>query len=405
MRPVHVLGASAALAPLVAALAPLGMAPLIVVTALAALAMRICRARNRPWRPLAPIVLFILLATLGLLSALWAIEPLAALRKVMQLSGLLACGVVVLDAAVALGADDRQRVGRWLAYGLVAALAVLTVERFAGFPIRYLQHQTLLDPTALMIPYKRAMSALAMLVWPAALALWRVRRLYAVLIVTATFGVLLVFSSDSAQAGLIIAAVACAAGWAWPRAAAGTLAAVLVAYIALAPMLHAGILDPKTMGLKVVDGELTAPILPRSGYHRLLIWRFTAARIAERPVLGWGLESSRYLPGGRTLMDTAEQAMPLHPHSATMQIWVELGLGGALLLAILVGWILGRIRGAAWPRPDKAAALALFASSAVTASLSYGIWQGWWVATLLLAAACAAAIIVPLRQDPEPTAG
>ena len=35
-----------------------------------------------------------------------------------------------------------------------------------------------------------------------------------------------------------------------------------------------------------------------SAGHRLLIWSFTGNRIAEHPVLGWGLDSSRAIPGG-----------------------------------------------------------------------------------------------------------
>ena len=43
------------------------------------------------------------------------------------------------------------------------------------------------------------------------------------------------------------------------------------------------------------------PNFPNSFIHRLLIWDFTLERIAERPLLGWGLDTSRAIPGGTDL--------------------------------------------------------------------------------------------------------
>ena len=42
----------------------------------------------------------------------------------------------------------------------------------------------------------------------------------------------------------------------------------------------------------------SVPGLPNSFIHRLLIWDFTLNRIAERPLFGWGLDTSRAIPGG-----------------------------------------------------------------------------------------------------------
>ena len=39
-----------------------------------------------------------------------------------------------------------------------------------------------------------------------------------------------------------------------------------------------------------------------SAGHRLEIWHFAGQRIAERPLLGWGLDASRAIPGGNALI-------------------------------------------------------------------------------------------------------
>jgi O-antigen ligase len=138
-----------------------------------------------------------------------------------------------------------------------------------------------------------------------------------------------------------------------------------------------------------------------SGIHRLLIWRFGADRIAERPLLGWGMDASRAIPGGKTkfndLLPTLHypgdaEAMPLHPHDAALQWQLELGIPGLLLGLTLVVWVIYRI---GWRRDrpigERAAALALAAAALVVGLLSFGIWQAWWLSTLWLTASLFAA--------------
>jgi O-antigen ligase len=82
------------------------------------------------------------------------------------------------------------------------------------------------------------------------------------------------------------------------------------------------------------------------------------------------------------------QVLPLHPHNGALQVWLELGGIGALIAAALA-WSLGGA--AARSRCPPAAAGAL-ASAAVTAMLSFGAWQAWWIAAMLLAAAVCAGL-------------
>ena len=87
-----------------------------------------------------------------------------------------------------------------------------------------------------------------------------------------------------------------------------------------------------------------------SAGHRLLIWSFVGTRISERPALGWGLDSSRAIPGGKYEIRPGQARLPLHPHNAALQIWLELGGIGALPAAALIALLWYRIRGATWPQ-------------------------------------------------------
>jgi len=141
-----------------------------------------------------------------------------------------------------------------------------------------------------------------------------------------------------------------------------------------------------------------APWLRTSAQHRLIIWRFTDDRIAEKPLLGWGMDASRAIPGGKTsvrvymsLPDSIQlegDVMPLHPHDAILQWTVELGIVGTLLggaIIICLAWLAGVAGGAT--RATRAIGLATFAGALAPLLLSFGIWQAWWQSTLWIAAA------------------
>jgi hypothetical protein len=75
-----------------------------------------------------------------------------------------------------------------------------------------------------------------------------------------------------------------------------------------------------------------------------------------------------------------------------MQTWFELGLIGALLLCAVGLSIVAAIRGLA-PRLQRYG-LATFATTAAMASVSYGMWQAWFMASFGL---CAALFVLGTR--------
>jgi len=121
---------------------------------------------------------------------------------------------------------------------------------------------------------------------------------------------------------------------------------------------------------------------------RIEIWKYTSAHILDAPLFGHGLDSARTVQDIVMVRGEPMRGIPLHPHSAVLQIWYELGALGALLAtATLVsgGWMLSRLL--ADRRAAAAGACAALASTGIIWCVGYGLWQEWWVATMCVSAA------------------
>ncbi len=81
------------------------------------------------------------------------------------------------------------------------------------------------------------------------------------------------------------------------------------------------------------------------------------------------------------------EPIPLHPHNAVLQVWLEMGAVGALIGLGLLLSILRAIVRIKDNRLYRAAALGMFSYGLALGSLSFGIWQSWWLTSILLSAA------------------
>ncbi len=169
---------------------------------------------------------------------------------------------------------------------------------------------------------------------------------------------------------------------------------MFVALVLLLPALR--LIDPAPFSLLRTAAADHGLALPGAVLHRTYIYDFVLDRIAERPLLGWGLGTSRVLPGDRDhVLDPSlnREFLPLHSHNGVLEVWVELGAAGALGFAAIVWLVLTAIRRRSADR-GTAAALAAAATAYMTVGLfAYGIWSSWWIATGILAAATAVGML------------
>ncbi len=384
------LALAALVAPPLAVFAPLGLAPLLALLAAALLAAdwRGALGAARPYAGIA--ALLALLSAWGGLTALWSPVPQHSLLEAVRFLAIAAAGLVVVGAARSLGGRQATRVGQALITGLVLAILLLQLERHANQPIARVLEGLAPAQYLPLARYDRGVTVLLLMAWPAAAPLASRRRPLGLLLLALCVGATVaVFFSHTCILAFALALPAGLIALRLPRLIARSLFAGLLLVAFVLPLAA-----PRGIGIERIHRDL--PMLPSSAIHRFAIWRFTADAIAERPLLGWGMDAARALPGGRipverlfpevTISPLAE-AMPLHPHDAALQWRLELGLPGTLLALALLGRVLERLAGMRAPPWRRALALGYAAAALTVALLSFGAWQAWWLSTLWLGAA------------------
>jgi exopolysaccharide production protein ExoQ len=355
------------------ALVPHGIAPLAAFAGLCAAGLVVSTWPSRPIALITPAALIGALLVWGLLSAIWGINPMRGLVLDLQLAGLFLTGFALLAAADRVAAPWRMAlcllagaaVGILLAScDLASAGGVTGLVSVRGFrPAR-------LDQIAI---------GLSILPLPASAVLFGRGRPIAGLAVILTAGAAVFLLDDVTAKAALLASLPMATLLYWrPHGVARIAAAVSVLFILAVPLTL-----PK---LERIPGLFaSADSFKSSAGHRLLIWSFVGDRIAERPILGWGLDASRAIPGGNRQARPGQYWLSLHPHNAPMQVWLELGAPGAVLFAAFIALF--------WLRLERLPGSRLYLAAAggsLTASLgplfaAYGVWQEWWIGTLALA--------------------
>ena len=347
---------------------PHTLAVLIVMAGVAALGLA-APAGAAAWRPLrVPAVLLGALMLWGLLSALWAVDPWRSVTMAARLSVVLAAGLALLAAAPLLAAPER--LFRCLAAGAALALVFAVVQLATlGVLVHPLMHHEFQDAKL-----NQVQDAFAIIVLPlTALPLLR-RQWAAVLLGLATAIVIYLLVGDAARVALPLGLAGAGLLYGARRRLAGAAAVLAALGVLTAPLVFPALIRIHALARWAYGFKL-------SMWHRLEIWDFVGARIVERPILGWGLDSSRAIPGGKLLTPEHVGLLPLHPHNVLLQTWLELGVPGAVLFAILVARVWLALGAAAWPRLYGAAAGGGLVTAFIVALGTYGLWQEWWIGT------------------------
>jgi O-antigen ligase len=323
-----------------------------------------------------------------LASALWAESAFEAAEAGARLALLVAVAFVAVAVARGLDLEGRAFAARCLLAGLAVMIVLFVVEIATGSGVRELIRGA---PLNALTKTSRGSVVLAIVLWPGIglLGLWLKRPAFAVALWVASALVILNLNMSASKIALAGATAMFALAWVRPRVAVRSIQVMVVAAMLLFPLVPRYAMNQATLGM---EGQQR---LASSWQHRVQIWQFTEGQIAMRPLLGHGFDASRTIAGQDQplyLLTPAGDAyrigklFSLHPHNAYLQVWLELGAIGALLAATMAAWLIGLVLRLSDDRRVQALAAAAVTSFLVNASVSFGIWQSWFLATAALGA-------------------
>ena len=408
----------AAVVPVVAVYNALGISHILALTAAAVVIITLYRRRPIAVPNLRVFGLLAALVAWAGLSSVWALDSDLSLVRFAKLAAISVSLCFIVVATMAITPKQQYRLAMTLAIAWLVAATLLVLEVYLDGAL-FLQKVfgPWLHDTKALKALTRGGAVLVILSWIVAPALIRMRIGIAAAAILLTPGFFLVkIGAGSATLAWGVGLAVGAIGWLLPRKPLVIIACAAPVLVLAMPLVTARI----PSDLSHLSGNIAS-----SALHRLATWRFTTDRIAERPIVGWGLENSRLLPGGNDIVpiiewieknpeaarkhpnlpgflkDSPPEYLPLHPHSIVLQTWVELGLVGGLLGAALVVAIVLLLFRDQVTRLDRAATLALLASGGTIACLSYGAWQSWWLSTLALVATFVVALH-GMAEEPKP---
>ncbi len=323
------------------------------------------------------------------LSSFWSLDMKTALSKAVLMVAILMGCYFCLYIIKKMNRLQRHRFTRGILVGTCIALFFPLVELLSDLAIlnflsdRFPHLIKGVGPSKFVPAYylNRNVTVLSLFIWPALLVafFWKgpIDRRY---LYTALVGSLLLVTflseSETAKVAVILGLIVFMAAVYRPQLVS-TLAKILwvIAVVGAVPLMLA---LHKT-------GLQEAEWLAISARDRIHIWNYTAQRVAQNPVLGIGIRSSRSYK--RKPQPALSHPRPFklkdhpgwHSHNIFLQTWYELGAVGAAFLLAIGLFMLHAIQ--SLKREVKPFVYGAFASFSMIAAFGYGIWQSWLLAS------------------------
>ncbi|MEY4464237.1 MAG: hypothetical protein RLZZ81_1208 [Pseudomonadota bacterium] len=321
------------------------------------------------WIPWSSHGMTMLFTTWCLISCLFAIHPINSVVTFTQVFILLFLGFIVSNSAPF---QNRLQFKKALISGILAAILLFFIE--------YSSHGFLTK------------------IFKASFGLYMLDRGCALLSITAWVAIIILLSSGKRRHALMLYILVL-----YLLSISDSLASFLGFSIGGIIFILARFIKPiffKLIAISLITGSLLFPIVakqiePRdlsekylatqpSAAHRLFIWHFVANTIIEKPILGYGFASSKYIEAGDSEMIDYKgekwHPLPLHPHNNVLQITLELGIIGLILFLSLIYKYLKQIDNIK-NNTFRATSYACFINYYIIGMISYNIWQIWWISS------------------------
>lgn len=336
------------------------------------------------------------------LSSAWSFDPRESLITAGAFAITMAGAWLIVRYMEQISSQDLAALRRAFIIGGMIGYSCLAFEYVTSGLLRrsvWTFFNLRIETAHLIIFFKPAVAVGVLYLWPWGLALLQtLPSLYAFGLIAAAAVVLSCYQTGSAVIALLIGIATALSLRLLADRAKRWCGAALAIMILATPWIALNLPDPTQPNSRLA-------LLSNSAIHRIDIWR-TAGRIStENPIAGIGFDGSRMLFDGATsrvvrfLPDREDggfgilsEPIPLHPHNGILQVWLETGLIGALLLLAFLGSIQNRLLDIHAPIA-RAVGIGFFASALTIASISFGAWQSWWLCAVVIMSAAVAALV------------
>ncbi len=313
----------------------------------------------------------------GIVLCVFAVEIPFSSQPVISLRMLAQLGSIFLPLSL-LTSEKLQREAFALrlvpviAFAMIIGTLALGIELLSG---GVLLHHVKNTQTALS-QYNRGLAHTVILAFPLLAGLWIGRKkpvavlLLAVLLFAANFT-----ESHTAKLALILGLVTVLGDFVVPVVVPYLMGLATLA-LPLWPFAASWVFE-KRHGLY--------DTLAKSAQHRIEIWDYLSYRILEKPVLGWGLGSTRTLDFHSPHSDQYQHATfaAPHAHNLIVCVWVETGMVG---LALCLAFLLFALRSAARLSPTlRPFALGCWTAALTVSLFGFDVWTDALWASFALA--------------------
>lgn len=319
-------------------------------------------------------------------SLQWTLLPVRGMYDLILLT--LFCLLILQFPGAIKNLDTKsveQAVKIFMALAVFALLIYVTDMNINFIWQRAISHRGWQE-NIMMAILSRSGFCVLLLLWPLIYALLARSWNMLALAIWLVMGISL-FCTDSAAGRLAygVSSMTFAIGWFWPRMMRlGILTVLLATFVLVLPTAKVS-QDLLENSGKQINGSFL---------QRTEIWNFAQKRILEKPITGWGYDSSRAIPNKGQVSkyqltkffetNPLKSIIPVHPHNWLLQVMLELGLPGIAIFLALCVWFLFQTEGL--EKRVQAPALAIYAIAMVIGGFSISIWSYWWLAALIFAA-------------------
>ena len=318
------------------------------------------------------LTLALIFIALAWLSLLWSPWPAETARFSAHITGVLGLSLLWHRNCAA---HDAELARRMMYLGIAVASAILLLALFQIFNLRLLllnDHKPSPFNRGILITCTFAASAVALAIG----ARQRRRSAWALFALVALVALL---SRSETSKLFVVAFVLLLALFTFLERYCGRLSALVPPLIYVAfPLLVIPLRGPLEAAM---DTWLRPLMVSASALARQEIWASFLGAALQRPILGWGLGTERFVPLAGNTFEAGAAARWTHPHSLPIQVLANLGITGFLIaggVIVAMSLAIGRFG------HNRPPAFALATALLVAWSVSHGAWQDWWLSAMAL---------------------